>query len=146
MSDYTFLPVFTGDLAGELSYTMANYAIPSAFRRSIESVSIKYRPAIEVKTTGFESVRHVIAPTSGNDILVDISIMLTGDVSYLDRRRLETLAHGMLGAGLSMYFYDDWMDDRVYLCRWVNAGDFVSNTELLAGGSMDLVSWEVQDL
>jgi len=143
MATNIFVPIFTGDLAGELGYTMANYAVPIALKKSIESVAVTYQNAVEVKMTGFEGIRHVIAPTTGDDILCTVDIQFAGDLAYSDRRRLETLANGMLGAGLSMYFYDDWIDSVAYTCRWLNAGDFVSNTELLAGGMMHLEAWKV---
>jgi len=51
-----------------------------------------------------------------------------------------------VGAGITVDFYDDWATDKQYTGYWVNASDFVDNSELLCGGSIDMQCIEIQDV
>jgi len=125
---------------GELPYQSINMEIPTTFKNVVESVRFEYINQFDQKYTGFETIKHKINYYNNKNI----SIMLIGSLTRGWQDVLIRLATAMNGAGCVLQFSDDWVTGTesvpiVYDCRWVNAGDFVDNNELLCGGSMELV-------
>ena len=136
----TLTPTFTGSFNGEMVYNMTNYQVPD-FATSIDSIQIVHRNKFINKMTGFETVKYVAHKSSGDDVLVDISITLVGDLRRSLMQQFRQLAKGVLGAGMELIFHDDLVTDYDYTCRWVNACNFVENSTLLCGGDIVLESW-----
>jgi hypothetical protein len=131
---------------GQLSYPMTAIEVPTALKYEIESVGIDYANLYENKNTGFEPKKYRVNSITGTAILATVQIMLVGDLTRVMQAILETLAKGCNGAGLYMDFYDDWISDKQYTGRWVNAGDFVDSSELLCGGSIEMSCFKIQDI
>ena len=136
-----FTPVITGAFDGERIWNMTAYPIAeTALFKYIESIQFQHVNKFTLKGTGFESYKHTDQATSGNDLLVNINIVLN-NLSLSTLHQLWILAEGMAGAGMELDFRDSLWTNYTYRCRWNNAGDFVENTELLGGATIDLSSW-----
>jgi hypothetical protein len=143
----TFTPYFAGNsFAGELVYSMPHHPVADTIKKYIESVNLTYRNAFIVKQTGFETTKHVVNKITGNDTICDISITFVGNLPRWEMQQLIQLGKGLLGAGMQLEFHDDWITDKDYLCRWTNALDFVENSALLCGGTIELQAWQVTDI
>lgn len=129
MATNLLVPVFSGSLAGEMVYPVTAYVVPIAARAYVDSVSVAYRSKFITKFTGFQSVRHVIEPTTGTTILCEVAIAFTGDIPTATIHQLRALAHAVNGAGMDITFNDDWADNMAYTGKWINAGDFVESFE-----------------
>jgi len=136
-----FTPNIPEAFDGEMVFNMESYVVADTFSKYVESMSIVHRPKFVVKRTGFEGYKHLIHKHSGNDVLVDIMIVLNGGMPRWLMQQLTQLAKGVLGAGMELAFRDDWWSSYTYTCRWVNASDFVENSTLSNGGTMELQSW-----
>jgi len=140
---YTFKPIipdgYTFD--GELVFNSTEIEIPITFRNYVENLSITIEEQYINKYTGFETKKY----SKNDNDKKQIQIMLVGNLPHWLCDLLKTLAIAMNGTGMILEFKDSWVsgtDDNIitYNCRWTNAGDFVDNSELLCGASMDLVT------
>jgi hypothetical protein len=137
-----FTPTITGSFDGELVWNMTSYVVSDNFKNYVESMEVVYRDVYINHRTGFETTKRVMHANTGTDILIDISITLIGSLSRGIMQQLQRLAQGVSGAGMELTFRDDWWESYQYSCRWINAGQFVENSNLLCGGRMDLVCWD----
>ena len=137
----TFQPALISATSGYQVYDMQLFDVDDGIKKYIESMSITHRSKFVNNVTGFETTKHIFGAVTGNNLLVDIQIGLTGDLSRAYMQQLRRLAEGINGAGLALTFRDDWWSNYNYTCRWANAMDMAENTELLCGGTMQLESW-----
>ena len=142
----TFTPYVSGSFSGEMIWNLTSYAVPDTIKKQLESVAIEYRDTHVLKMTGFDTYKYRARAIDTTEAFVDIDIMFVGrmDMRYTDQMR--RLAAGCNGAGMQLLFRDDWITDRVYTGRWVNAGDFVESSALVAGMSMRLECWSFTDI
>jgi hypothetical protein len=129
--------------AGELPYPSTAIEVPITFKDIVERVTFEYKNQYEHKYTGFETIKHKVNYYNEKAF----SIMLVGNLTRGWQDLLVRLATAMNGSGCILQFYDDWITGTTsvpvtYECRWVNAGDFVDNNELLCGGSMELICFD----
>jgi len=130
---------------GEIVYPMTSLEVPNTFRKYVESLEVSYSDSLYViKDTGFEHKKYQREATGGIKILATVSIMLVGDLPRWLMCLLINLAIGCNGGGMWVDFYDDWATDKQYTGRWYNAVDFVENSELLCGGSIELECFIIQ--
>lgn len=126
---------------GEMVWNSTEMEIPATFKSYIESVSHSIKPMYINKATGFETKKY-----SKNDSSVHTwRIMLVGNLPRWMCEALHRLAIAMNGAGMILQFDDTWITTEgstIYDCRWINAGDFVENSTLLCGASMNLISYD----
>ena len=127
---------------GNLVWNSTNIEIPDTFRQYVESINHSIKPMYINKYTGFETKKYYIRDSSEHRFM----IMLVGNLPRWLQEALKRLAIAMNGAGMILQFLDNWVtgtdaSSTTYNCRWVNAIDFVDNSELLCGGSMELVSF-----
>jgi len=132
----------TGDtFSGQMVWNSTVIEIPTTFKEYVESVEHTIKSQYINKYTGFETKKYSIRDSSEHHF----SIMLVGDLPRWVRDLLHVLAISMNGAGMILQFDDTWITSTtstVYDCRWINAGDFVDNSELLNGASMELISYD----
>ena len=129
---------------GQIVHNMTNVTIPNTLKRYVDSVTISESDAYLNKYTGFETKKYRIGNATGATVDASLSIMLVGDLPRWLMGLFESLARGCNGAGMELEFYDDWISSTQYTGRWVNAADFVDNSELLCGGSIDLAVFDMQ--
>ena len=125
---------------GEMVYNSVELEVPATFKKYVETVGHTIKSQYINKYTGFETKKYSIRNSSEHHF----RIMLVGDLPRWMRDLLHVLAIAMNGAGMILQFDDTWITttgSTIYDCRWVNAGDFVDNSELLNGASMNLVSY-----
>lgn len=148
MATWAFRPVTPAgsSFSGEMVYNMTNVEVPNTFCRYVDSLSVVYPNYNINKESGFLRKKYRRKAASGDDVEAEVSLMLAGDIPRWLRELLETIAKGCSGGGMHVDLYDDWATDKQYTCRWVNSGDFVDNTELLCGGSMDLLAFKIQSV
>ena len=132
----------TGDtFNGQMVWNSTEIEVPTTFKEYVESVDHGIKSQYINKYTGFETKKYSIRDSSAHHF----RIMLVGDLPRWMRDLLHVLAIAMNGAGMILQFDDTWITttgSTIYDCRWINAGDFVDNSELLNGASMDLVSYD----
>jgi len=131
---------------GQLLYNITEYEIESVFKKYIESVEFEVMPQFETKITGFTKKKY----RKTNSSTIRISIMLVGNLPFWIHQLILGLAIGCNGAGITIDFRDTFCSATVdtpvtYNCRWLNAGDFVENSELINGGSIDLVAYTLPE-
>jgi hypothetical protein len=124
---------------GEMVYPSTNIEIPDTFRNYVEHARFEVKPQFINKMTGFETKKYKTGFVSE----AKFSIMLVGNLPRWLQQSLHRLAISMNGAGMVLQFKDNWISGTdaspvTYECRWNIAGDFVDNSELLCGGSMEL--------
>lgn len=129
---------------GQIVWPMTNIEFPNTLKKYTQSVRIVEHSNNLTKHTGFESKKYRIAASTGTDYDIDLSIMLVGDLPRWACELLRDMAVGANGGGIEIQFYDDWITDYQYRGRWVNAGDFVDNSEALCGASIDILAFEKQ--
>ncbi len=125
---------------GEIVYPSENLEVDTTFKQYVENVRHKIRPQFQNRYTGFETKKYRVADSSEHVF----NIMLVGNLPRWLQQLLNRLAVAVNGAGMVLQFDDTWMttdSSIIYHCRWVNAGDFVDNSILLQGGSIDLISY-----
>lgn len=125
---------------GELPWNSTEIEIPATFKNYVESCDYAIMSQYINKYTGFETKKYNKDDSSERMF----RIMLVGDLPRWMRDLLHALAIAMNGSGMILQFDDTWITttgSTIYDCRWVNAGDFVDNSELLNGASMNLISY-----
>ena len=127
---------------GEIVWPSTGMEIPDTFRLYVENVTYSIRNQFDVKYTGFETKKYKIQNT--NERLY--RFMLVGDLPRWMQDALLRLAVAMNGAGMILQFKDNWISGTdesftTYDGRWLNAGDFVDNSELLCGGSIEYLAY-----
>jgi len=125
--------------AGKLVWTSTDIEVSTDLKLYVEEVITEIDNKIELKNTGFQKKKYRKEDTSNTRI----SIMLVGNLPFWLEEILKRLAVAMNGSGMILQFKDTFAngtnDDPItYDTRWINAGDFVENSELLNGGSMEL--------
>jgi len=139
---YTLKPIipdgYTFD--GELVFNSTEIEIPSTFKNYVENLTLSIEGQYSNKYTGFETKKYSL---NENDTKF-LSITLVNDLPRWLCDLLQNLAIAMNGEGMILEFVDDWITGTIavpqaYNCRWVNAGDFTDNSELLCGASIDLI-------
>ena len=128
---------------GEIVYTTTGIEISPLLKGYIESINLTGINQYDNKYTGFESKKYQIANSNEKRI----QIMLVGNLPRWLCDSLESLAKAINGAGMILHFYDDFFTGTTesaitYECRWLNAGDFVDNSEILCGGSIELYAFD----
>ena len=130
---------------GQLVYNMTNVEIPDSLVRFIENIDYTWPNRNIDKYTGFEKKKYRLEANTGTDFEVFVSIMLVGDLPRWLQQLFMAVAKGCNG-GMQMDFYDSWATYNQYTGHWTNAADFVDNSELLCGGSIDMAVFKVQDI
>ena len=130
------IPTFTGSYSGHLINNVANYTVGNSFNTYIESMEIVYDSIHDRKTTGFSDIKYLQNSVSATKYTGSISITLVGSLPHWLMEQLISLAKGCLGSGMILYYVDEYVSDKSYYCKWENAGDFVENNAVLAGGAM----------
>ena len=131
---------------GQIVYDSTLLQIPNTLKKYVQSIDVYHTSYNLVKHTGFEAKIYRKKNTSGTDLEAELSIMLVGDLPRWLQAMFVSLARACVGAGITVDFYDDWATDKQYTGYWVNASDFVDNSELLCGGSIDMQCIEIQDV
>lgn len=132
--------------AGQLVYPMTAVTIPNTLKKYVESIELIEANEYMNKYTGFESKKYRVENTAGTAINTSISIMLVGNLPRWMSDLFQSLARGCNGAGMHLEFYDDFATTGQYTGRWVNAADFVDNSEALCGGSIDIECFIAQPI
>ena len=134
-------PVLPGGttFAGQIMFNITNYEISNDFKNHVESVSFRIPGQYEHVMTGFES--YVYKKSTVSERIA--RIMMIGSLSHSMKNQLHRLAIGINGSGCVLQWKDDFIFGSVaspttHECRWLNAGKFVDNSELLCGGRIDL--------
>lgn len=146
MATWAFRPVLPAGSSfnGQTVYNMTNVEVPNTLKRYVESLEIVYADIYINKMTGFESKKYRIKNTTGTSIQASLRLTLIGSLPRWLQQLFVTIAKGCNGGGMQVDLYDDWTSDKQYTCRWVNAGDFIDNSELLCSGSLDLEAFVIQ--
>lgn len=133
--------------SGQLVYNSTDNFIDSGIKHFIESISITYMSKYVNKYTGFETKKYRIRNMDFSyDVDAEVDVMFTGDLTKKYQNLLRNLANSVLGGGMQIKFTDDIASDKHFTGRWVNSGDFVDNTELLCGASLQLLAFNVADI
>jgi hypothetical protein len=77
----TFTPFVSTTFNAEMAFPMTNLVVPDTIKQSIESVEIVHRNKFSNKHTGFNPVKHAVDKVTGNELLIDISIMFVGSLN-----------------------------------------------------------------
>lgn len=133
--------------SGQLVYPTTVYEVDERLLKYIESISYSINDQYVVKNTGFEKKKY---KQNGGSIK-EISIILVGNLPFWMHEILIQLAISVNGAGMLIEFKDTIIagtpdNPVVHDCRWVNAGDFVGNNELLNGGTIQLVVYSQETI
>ena len=128
----------------EIVYQSTVVEIPDTFKLYVSSIQQSTNNQFVNKATGFETNRY---KTNDAD-KISIDITLAGNIPHWLEDALKVLAQSMNGAGMILQFLDDWVNGTTlqpvtYDCRWINAGDFVNNSTLLSGATMQLLAFNV---
>lgn len=129
-------PIFTGTYSGHLIYNITNYTIGDNFKKYVESMDIVYTPIVEQLNTGFSDTKYQTNATAAVKLTGSIAITLVGDLPHWLMLQLIQLAKATLSGGMTLSLADTWVSTSEYYCKWENAGDFVENNAVLAGGNM----------
>lgn len=127
--------------SGQIVWNSTEIEIPTTFKEYVESVDHSIKSQFINKYTGFETKKYNIRDTSEHHF----NFMLVGDLPRWLRDLLHVLAIATNGAGMIIRLDDTWVTTEgstLFDCRWVNAGDFVDNSELLNGATMNLVTYQ----
>ena len=148
MATWAFRPVLPAGatFTGQTVYGMTAVEVPSSLKRYVDSLDIQYQDIYVEKMTGFQSKKYRLKNTTGTPLQANVTIVLAGNIPRWLQQLFLTIAKGCNGGGMQVDFYDDWATDKQYTCRWVNAGDFIDNSELLCGGALELQAFEIQDV
>jgi len=128
--------------SGQMVYNTVDIEVEDTFKDSVEWVAFKILGQYDYLLNGFESIIYK------KDVYTQkkISIMLVGSLNHNVKNQLHRLAIGLNGSGMILQWKDDIVSGTVaspvtYECRWLNAGKFVDNSEILCGGRIDLISF-----
>lgn len=124
---------------GQIVFNTTDLEVDDRLITHIESVDYGIFPQFLIKNTGFEKKKYKYTDKS----TVNISITLVGNLPFWLHQILIQLATAVNGSGMIIQFNDTFVSGTtsaptVYDCRWLNAGDFVENNELLNGGVIEL--------
>ena len=113
-------------------------------RVNISSVNIRIGNMYEMMYQGFDVTKY----KTQDDNIVEINIMLVGNIPRHLHEQLYQLAIAINGGGMILQFKDDFATGTsaspiTYNCRWINAGDFVESNAIQSGGSINLISYEL---
>lgn len=131
---------------GQMVYNSTDYEIDTTLRKYIESVDYEVFPQYIIKNTGFEKKKYKTSePTT-----IKMSIMLVGNMPFYMQQILIKLAIAINSSGMIIEYRDSFVSGTPdvpvsYDCRWINAGDFVDTSELLFGGSIELVAYTLPE-
>jgi hypothetical protein len=131
---------------GQIVYNSTDFEVDTTLRNYIESAEYEVISPYIIKNTGFDKKKYKV--TDGG--VKRFSIFLVGNLSFEMHQILLRLAIAVNGAGMILEFRDSFLTGDLdtpitYNCRWVNAGDFVANSELFYGGSIDLVTYTLPE-
>lgn len=130
-------PIFSGAYTnGPLLYNVTNFTIGDNFKYYVESMEIVYDTIHDRKLTGFNDIRYLQNAINAQFCSGSIAITLVGDLPHWLMQQLVQLAKATLGGGMDLTFSDTFCTYDTYFCKWENAGDFVENNAVLAGGTM----------
>jgi hypothetical protein len=148
MPAWAIRPVLPSGVAfnGEIVYNSTLLDVPNTLKKHIESIEIRYSEYNLVKNTGFEHKKYRVKNTGSTSAEAEMSIMLVGNLDRWVQSIFITIARACHGSGMLIEFFDDIATDKQYIGRWVNAGDFVDNSELICGGSIDLVITKITEI
>jgi hypothetical protein len=129
---------------GQMVYPATVIEIPDTAKLYVDSVQVDYDKQYEIYSTGWEHKKYKIA-NGGN---ISFNIMFVGNSPKWLVDQLFALAIAVNGAGMPLLFYDDFVmgasgSPLVYECRWINAGDFVETSEIIAGANMQLIAYDL---
>jgi len=142
----TFTPLIENAFVGDMVYNLSTMTVPDTIKKQIDTYVISYRPLHLAKHTGFDDFVYRIAPINSANAIIDLQIQFVGSMPIAYTDRLRRLAAGCAGAGVALLFRDDWVSNKIYTCRWSNAGDFVETSNNLSGAEMALESWEYSEI
>ncbi len=133
--------------SGQLVYPTTVYEVDERLLKYIESIGYSINDQYVVKNTGFE--KKIYKQNAGT--IKEISITLVGNLPFWMHEILIQLAVSVNGSGMMIEFNDTIITGTtsaptVHDCRWVNAGDFVNNNELLNGGTIQLISYSQETI
>lgn len=135
----TLTPTFSGLYTnGRLINNITNYTIGDNFKYYVESMEIVYDSIHDRKLTGFSDTIYLQNAVDAQFCSGSIAITLVGDLPHWLMQQLVQLAKSILGGGMDLYFQDTFCTYDSYFCKWENAGDFVENNSVIAGGTMAL--------
>ncbi len=136
-----FKPTTSGTVSGQMSFNAVEFSIDEAFRKNIESINIRKRDKFLIKQTGFQYTKRQLHPISGTTELTDISINFVSVLTRPEFYQLVQLAKALNGASGLLIYRDDLASDRTYTGRWVNAGAFRDDSEILSTAAMELETY-----
>jgi len=132
----------TESFAGQMVYNTEDIEIQDTAISEIESVGYKILGRHIVKQTGFES------HTYNYKGLIEVLYIInwSSNMTFALKNQLHRLSIALNGTGAGLKIQDTFIAGTestpiIYTCRWKNAGDFVDNSEILAGGKMKLLSY-----
>jgi muramoyltetrapeptide carboxypeptidase LdcA involved in peptidoglycan recycling len=132
-------PLFNGSYSnGRLINNITNYTIGDNFKYYVESMEIVYDNIHDRKLTGFSDTKYLQNAVNAQYCSGSIAITLVGDLPHWLMQQLLQLAKAILGGGMDLTFSDTFATYDTYICKWENAGDFVENNAVLAGGTLAL--------
>jgi hypothetical protein len=131
-------PIFDGSYSGHIIYNATNYAIGDSFFNYIESLELVYDSIHDKKLTGFNDTKYLQNAVNATKTTGQIAITLVGDLPHWLMQQLAQLAKACMGGGMILRFTDTYITGDDYYCKWENAGDFVENNAVLAGGTVQL--------
>jgi len=126
--------------SGQIVYPTTDIEFPDTFKNLVEGVRFGIVDQYLIKETGFEKTKY----RRHDESQKEMQIMLVGNMPRWASELLTRIATAINGPGMILQFYDDWVTGSsaspiTYECRWINAGDFVENSHILTGGSLDLI-------
>jgi len=148
MATWAFRPVLPAgsSFAGQTVYNMTAVEVPNTLLYYVDSLGIEYADIYINKMTGFETKKYRVKNTTGTSVQASLQLTLVGSLPRWLQQLFITIAKGCNGGGMQVDLYDDWATQKQYTCRWINAGDFIDNSELLCAGSLDLEAFVIQDV
>lgn len=134
-----------GSFNGQIVYPSIDLEFPlDAFINIVESISFSISDQYINKLTGFETKKYKVHDNTEKNI----SIMLVGDLEFWQMELLLNIATAMNSSGMILQWSDNFFTGTtsvpvLYSGRWINAGDFVENSALLCGGTIELVAYNI---
>lgn len=136
----------TATFSGQIVYNSTGFEVDTSLRKYIDSAGFEIISPYVIKNTGFNKKKYMTSDMS----TINYSIMLVGNLPFWMHQTLIRLAIAMNGSGMIMEFRDSFLSGTLdspvtYNCRWTNAGDFVASSELLHGGSIELIAYTLPE-
>ena len=142
MAVYIFRPTVNGEsFNGQIAYADTSIDIPTDVKRFVESIDISETPQYLNKYTGFETTKHRIYNSTGNELETKIKVGLVANLPDYYYRLFVSLANAINAGGLYILFHDDLCSGYEYICRWLNTSSFVESNVLYGSLSLDFISF-----